>query len=406
MTIFCTQCGTQNKDDAAFCDNCGAKLRPAAQNLGVAAAAPEPMHEIQAKRAKSSRPIFILSALFLLLTIGGTVSYFLLAPPTASSGNLLAAAKVNVDSSAMMVKNRADLCIKNLDYSKPKLNIASYDNDSANLFKVLVTAGLYKAPVSIASGGFFSQTLLQYEATPEIEAWRDGKRLCFAKTVELVNVTHIEEPRQEVLDADNETKFHTVRAKLVWQTTGTAPWLENPQAQERLLDAAGGWKYKNGTLQKTAVVRFAAVDGQWYLEGTKQLRTLLAAADPSARKGAVIAGTDKGLFGDLLSTFSGLFSGNSHPLQGTWQTDVGGTIGTLGAFGGLGKLGALGPTTTFTKDSMESGGVSVKSKFEVDGNRVKVTPEGQTTAVVFEMLDRDTASLDLGLLELKFKRVP
>ena len=54
---------------------------------------------------------------------------------------------------------------------------------------------------------------------------------------------------------------------------------------------------------------------------------------------------------------------------------------------------------------MEVGGHSIKCNFEVDGKRVKVTPEGQSDSYIFEMRDNETAVVDLGVLELTYKRV-
>ena len=60
---------------------------------------------------------------------------------------------------------------------------------------------------------------------------------------------------------------------------------------------------------------------------------------------------------------------------------------------------------TFTSDTMEMGGASIKCNFEVNGNRVKVTPEGTAESYIFEMRDKNTAIVDLGIFQLTYKRV-
>lgn len=50
-------------------------------------------------------------------------------------------------------------------------------------------------------------------------------------------------------------------------------------------------------------------------------------------------------------------------------------------------------------------GQSIKCKFEVDGKRVKVIPEGQAASLIFIMQDKDTASIDMGILKMQYKRV-
>ena len=83
------------------------------------------------------------------------------------------------------------------------------------------------------------------------------------------------------------------------------------------------------------------------------------------------------------------------------DTDAMGKSLGVGLPSGLG----LDVTMRVTADAIEVGGQSIKSKFEVDGNRVKVTPEGQIATMIFAMQDQDTASLDLGLLKVLYKRV-
>ena len=98
-----------------------------------------------------------------------------------------------------------------------------------------------------------------------------------------------------------------------------------------------------------------------------------------------------------------MFSFGGHPLKGTWLMDterMGKSLG-MNLPGGLG----LDSTITFTSNSLDMGGQSIKCKFEADGDRIKVIPEGQAASLIFVMLDKNTATLDMGLIELRYKRV-
>ena len=47
----------------------------------------------------------------------------------------------------------------------------------------------------------------------------------------------------------------------------------------------------------------------------------------------------------------------------------------------------------------------MKCKFEVDGQGVKVVPEGRAASLIFVMQDKDTALLDMGVMKMRYKRV-
>jgi zinc-ribbon domain len=402
MAIFCTQCGTQNNDDAAFCENCGAATRAVERPVPAAVVNPSAPLAAKPAAARSMLALYVVAGVFGLLLLGGMATYFWLAPPAASSGNLLVAVKAEfADEKIRLVKNGwVGLCDKKIDYSQSRVALREYDNTTRDLMNALVVAGLYSGPeIKTTNNGFFRQTQLEYQATAELEKWRDGKRLCLAKQVEVVNVTQIETPKEEVLDADSEIKFRTVRAKIVYQTTGTAPWLERTEVQRAMLDPATGWNFKNGDLSKIAPVRFVAHDGQW-IANAKQIKALADASYPSVKRSPAQAAQSSAAPGDLFAKLARLFDFGGHPLKGTWQADT--SSGLLSLLKGMPGFDS---TMTITSDTIEGDGKSVECKFEVKGNKVFVTPAGESVAVVFEMIDRDTAELDVGLLKLRFKRV-
>lgn len=422
MAIFCTKCGTKNEDGAAFCDNCGAALKaPAvAQTPGntphTPYAQPTPTMAYEdtgaaaAEKLKglvtSKKAIYSGAALCGLLVIGGAATYFVLQPPAATSGNLLAAAKAGYGK-AITEQFKRELCVGNMDYSDSKFNAGEDDQRTQAWLNALVVAGLYSPPVTINSGGFFSRNLLQYAATPELAKYREGGRLCVGKEVEIADVVDIEKPAEESLGRDSGApRLLTVKARLALEVTNTAPWLEKSEVRDVVLAQINGWDYKDKKLQKQVADTFGLREKQWATgpaykaELEKQYRTGKRGQDYNDRTNNVSQKAGSSSFGSMLS---GIFSFGGHPLKGTWRMDTEG----LGKSFGIGLPSGLGldATTTFTSNSIDVGGQSIKCKFEVDGKRVKVIPEGQAASLIFVMLDKDTAVLDMGLMKMQYKRV-
>lgn len=422
MPIFCTKCGTKNEDGAAFCDNCGAPLRPAA----VAAPRPDfPTGQTTAPRnydltgnaspealvgfVKSKKIIYAGAGLAALLVLGGGAMYFMLQPPAATSSTLLAAANAGYGKATTDTFKR-ELCVANTDYSKSTFNAGENDASTQAWMNALVTAGLYSPPVTINSGGLFSSNLLQYVATPELEKYREGSRLCVAKDVEIADVVNIEKPTEESLGRDGGSpKILTVKSRLVFKSINTAPWMEKPEVRDAVMATISGWEYKDKKLQKQVADSFGLRERKW-ATGTaykaqleNQYRVAQRSKHNDDSEQASQSAESRGVFGGISSALSRMLSFGGHPLKGKWRVDTGSMGKPLGMRmpSGLG----LDDKMTFTSNSIEFGGQSTKCKFEVDGNRVKVIPEGQAASLTFVMQDKDTAMLDLGLVEVKYKRV-
>ena len=241
MAIFCTKCGTRNENDAAFCDNCGAALKvravakpgstsDASSVRPIPSMADEDSGAVSGAKPKSlgasKKTIYASAALCGLLAVGGAAMYFAMQPPAANSANLLAAAKAGYGD-AMTAQSKRELCLSNMDYSVDKFNVGEYDRSTQAWLNTLVVAGLYSPPLAINSNGFFSGTLQQYVTTPELAKYREGRRLCVGKDIEIADVVEIEKPAEESLGrASGASKLLTVKAKLALQATSTAPWLE------------------------------------------------------------------------------------------------------------------------------------------------------------------------------------
>ena len=394
MAIFCTKCGTSNADTEAFCEHCGAALRKHE--------VPQRPLEGGAQRlALGSQKILYASvALGSLLVVGVAAAYFALTPPAPTSARLLAAAKAG-HGEGLLQRSKRQLCLSNMDYGVDKFNAARHDTRTQNWPNTLVEAGLYSPGTVVMGGGYFASPLIQYAATPELVKWRDGGRLCLAKGVEITDIVDIQKPSEKALDNAATPKLHTVAAKLVLQATDAAPWLEKANVQSELLGQLTGWKFQDGKLQKQVPDVFGLRDGQWATGPVYKAeleKQYASAQGASAGQGKTVSAA---MGGGLFAGLAKLFSFGGHPLQGKWHMDT----GSFGPFGSAGQSASLGVSFTFTSDTMEMGGASIKCNFEVNGNRVKVTPEGTAESYIFEMRDKNTAIVDLGIFQLTYKRV-
>jgi len=413
MSVFCTKCGSANENGAAFCDNCGAPIRPAVSKAPDAALAPgvltdatTPAPNPSVKPIAAKKVIYAATGLVAVLVLGGAAMYFVLQPPAATAATLLAAAKVGYGEKTSNSYKR-QLCMSNINYSQPVFNAGEFDPSTQAWLNALVTAGLYKAPVVVSSGGFFSQTLLQYVATPELAKYRQGNALCAAKAVELADVIDIEKPQEQFFGNDGgPPKVVAVKSKLVWQSVDTAPWMDNPEVRSAVMANIDGWEYKDKVLQKRVNEYFGLKDNKWTTgeafkeslekqyrvaqRGTSQNRN----QEPDPNQGSSSA--TKTDAGGWASKLSGLFT-FGHPLKGVWRTAAQNT--------GFGNVPAgIGPTLTFTADSMEAEGQHTNVDFAVDGKRVKVTPKGQSQSLIFVMEGPDTM-VSKALGDMRYERV-
>jgi hypothetical protein len=400
MTIFCTKCGTRSDDGSAFCENCGAAL--AKPRVQPDVTPPEPQRSFtRTSSPTSKKPLYIGLAVAAVLLVGAAGLYFSLAPPAATRDRLMSAAKAGYGN-ALTTQFKRELCLGNMNYSLDNFNVGENDRSTQNWLNTLVSAGLYSPPVAVSSGGFFAQTLAQYVATPELSKWRDGSRLCLAKDVELADVLDIGKPQEENIGSGgNAGKLLTVRASLILLATGAAPWLDKSEVQSAVLTHLNQWKFSEGKLNKQVSESFGLRDGQWTTGPAfkAELKKQYGTAARNEERAAVASGG--GFFAGLSSRLSSMFSVGSNPLRGKWRMDPSALAGSLG----MAMPGGLDITMTFTADSFEVGGQSMKCKFEVDGKRVKVTPEGQPATLIFEMTDNDTATVDMGMMKIVYRRV-
>ncbi len=416
MALFCNQCGTKSDDGAGFCDNCGATLRrPASPSPSVdhKTTAPNTMPHRGNDEAESvvrlkafigsKSMVYAIAALVIVLVVVGGSAYFMLTPPAATSARLLASAKEGYGLS-LGTQSKRELCLTNINYSGGNINVAENDRGTQDWMKALVTAGLYAAAVPVSSGGYFPQTILQYAPLPELAKWHDGSRICVAKEVAIVDVTDIEKPQEESLGNDKK-KILFAKANLVLQADNVAPWLAKAEVRNLVLGHMEGWDYRDAKLQKKVPDIFGLRDGKWTTGPAFRAdmeRQFRSGPKFGETQNAPAGASTQGLLAGLGRRLSNLFS-FGHPLKGQWRVDAEGMGSALGMRlpGGLG----LDAKITFTSDSMEVAGQSVKCSFELEGNRVKVTPKGNAASLVFVMDGKDTASVDMGLFKVQYKRV-
>lgn len=392
MAIFCTQCGAKNDDGAAFCDGCGASLRKPAALVTPALPVADP---VKGKPfVLSKKVLYVGAAAGGLLLLGGVGLYLALTPPTATSSTLLTAAKAGYDKT-LSVQYKNELCLSNMNYGAANINVGEYDKGTQTWLNTLVTAGLFSPPVMVNSGGYFSQNLLQYVATPELSKWRDGARLCVAKGIDMADVIDIEKPQEEPLGRQangSDSKLLMVKAKLVLQATEVAPWLEKEEVRAAALEKMRGWDYKNAKLQRQIPDIFGLREGKW-TTGPAYKAELQKQnwASQRAYEGGRTVGQQTSAPG-LAAMFSRLFSFGGHPMMGTWRKVANG-------------LGQDEAQMIFTSDTCHIQNLLAKCKFEVDGNQVTITPEDQSGRLVFILQDKTTATLNLGFAKANFKRV-
>ncbi len=409
MAVFCTRCGASNAVANAFCDQCGTPLRTSAPAQQRPPAPPS--RALPGRAPRNTRTIaYFGAALGAALLLGAGGLYFALSPPAPTSARLLEAARAG-HGDLLPEKALNELCLSNLDYSNQPLTVAQYDRSTQNWLAALVAAGLYQPGVPAMGSGFFAQPVVQYAAKPELSKWLQGRRLCLSQKVEITDVVQIGTPTEEKLEMRgsrnaNAPTVLSVPAKLVLQAVHVAPWLGKAAVQGPVLERLADWKYQDGKLQKQVPDTFGLRDGQWATGPayTAELRQQLEAAHRAHMEQEHVQGAPSAsALGGMFARLGQIFSFGGHPLEGTWRMDSTGLEGSMGDFA---AMSGASLQIRFTRDAMEIPSGSVKCSFQVDGQRVKVTPEGQSTSQIFEMRDKDTAVVDMGVLQMTYKRVP
>ena len=389
MAKFCTACGTRNDDEAGFCEECGKALRAVAVTApsppGQARPAPQPVAEPTPAPALGRWLLPAVLGTAVLVTVIGGIAWW--ASPPAASAEAFATA-LKGPSGTSSVPSADLLCVANLPYDRPQINVEQYDSNTRRWMDALASAGLY-SPGQPVQGLF--QQLIQYTPTAELGNWRRGARLCVAKSW---SVSEVNGGR---FNPEKRGQHTLYRAAIVWKADGVAPWLAQVPAGQWM----SGVRLDGGSLTTESSQFFEVRDRRWVVLTTTDLgqvqRELLQAG-----RGGVNSSVTKpdqgGVFAALTNLFSGF--GAAHPLVGEWAIDESTQLGLFAA-----TLPFKGGRITFGNDYMESGGERVTARFEVNGDVVNVRAEGETGAIQFRMNGKSKMVMDFGLVEIPFNRV-
>jgi hypothetical protein len=297
MASFCTACGARNDDGAVYCEGCGAPLRAAVPTAAISAGTSDPT----VSRARRRAPIVGGIAL-LALAILGAAGWWVWSAPAASSAAFAAALR---DAGAAAGGPSVDLlCLTNLPYDRPQINVGEYDANIRRWMEGLATAGLYAPGQAIAGGG--ARRMVQYTPMPELEEWRRGARLCVAKS------WAVGEVRGAPFRAERFGQREVFRATVQWKAEGRAPWLDKvPDPLGRLR----GVRQSGNDMIAESQHAFEMRDRRWVALSAADLRELPRAelasnAATGGATGGVLDGLKK-LFGGLDVASPSLFQSNA-----------------------------------------------------------------------------------------------
>lgn len=397
MAHFCTKCGTPTNAEARFCDNCGAPLAAASVTTAPSSAAVPPVVSLSgspnsAGSPPSARPpvnrrtVGLLGGGVAVLVIAGAVLAWTLAPEAPSAASFTRAIERHFDANPAARDQR--VCFDNLPYKTDPIRAEEYDQRTRGWLDTLTRAGVYAAPRTESSGGFFRQTQYVYQLTEIGRASVRDNRLCIAGGVHVVSVTGFEQVQK-----NGERSTAIGRATL--EPLREAPWLSKSAERAAILQQLTG----SGM---TGQFPLALIDKKWQVDSTttnaRNSRNGFPRADgtgdgplaalqgkmPAPDAAAANPPSSPGLFDKLASMLR--FGG--HPLVGKW-TDESGMV-----------------SFEFTADSMVTAGMSTPATFQVKGDDVYVTPvNGGGQSMIVKMRDADHAALDMGIMSVLLRRV-
>lgn len=372
---FCTQCGHKNVDDARFCEECGTPLKataaPAAVQAPASGTAPVAPAAARAP-ANSGKLVKVVAIAVAVLLALGAGAFLLLAPESPSNERFAAAIEKSLaaDSSAY----KARYCLSNFAYDRDPVHVNDQDLNTRRWLAVLTKAGLYAEPEVIDdTSGFLIQRQLKYVKTEAGKKATQGRQLCIADGVTVAKVERFTPPARV---GDIEASRATVTMKL-----------RNPMpfvAEEETKSIEPGLQAE---FSENVVLMLK--EGKWVVADQRAVQTAaqaerqLHAENKSAVSGGASGG---GLLASLKKLFS--FSGGN-PVIGHWKSQV---------------MGVSMEVFEFDSDSMISNGAKVKVRYEVEDKRVTVYPEGSSAGMIIEVIDNDTLSMNMGLMEIKLTR--
>lgn len=375
--IFCTQCGHKHEDDGRFCEECGAPLKSAVR---AQSAAPQP--NVQAERsaaahtaapatasasASGKKIAWIAGTGVIVLAITAGIAAFALRSEAPS--NALFARLVEQSLLANPSAYKSHYCTSNFAYDKNPVLVSGLDTGTQRWMAVLTKAGLYSEPEVITQNmGFFSTQQFKYEKTDAGKKATDGRQLCYAEGVTVKSVDSFTPP-------EKVGAIEVSKATVTLELKNPMGWITQDDAKQAGMDLPVAF-------QDTKL--FMLKERKWALATGTDIRVAQFGIRSQGQNESASAPGSTGFF----SSFLKLFGGSSNPLIGKWKSSM---------------MGVDVATFEFDADSMTTNGVKVKVRYEITDKTVTVYPQDQGVGLIFQVIDADTMSVNMGL-EFQIKR--
>jgi len=321
MSRFCTACGTRNDDQAGFCEECGKPLRTVVAAAAVAtsqAAAPNEESAVRPLSPPVRRSWLVPAAIggITLIVAGAGLAWW--SSPPAASAKAFAAA-LQGPSSSGAVPSADLLCLANVPYDRPQINVDERDVNTRRWMDALASAGLYTA--GSPNEGLF-QSSIAYTPTPELANWRRGARLCLARS------WSVNEIKGDRFNPEKRGGRTIARASVVWKAEGAAPWLARLPSGQWL----PGVKADGGSLTMESSQLFELRNRGWIAatvadRGQLPLDVVPAggrgrnSGTTSAHENGIFAAVKKLVSGDAGKTLDGTYADSTGLIEYTFKDD-------------------------------------------------------------------------------------
>lgn len=360
MTRFCTQCGTANLDAARFCEACGTPINQVVTPTILGRRSTSAPYRLNRRRLA-----FVATVGVAIILAGGSVVYWL-TPETASEASFSRAIDRYLAANPDVIESH--VCLSNVRYQQDTLRFSEYDRSARNWMDALATSGLYTPAQTERSGGYFPQTQYVYNLTEDGRQAVRNNKLCLSKSMRVKNVNGFDK-----VQTYGQESAALARATVMLEDE--ANWLSKSPVRKELLNLSNRESF-------TLNLPVALVDGKWQVDPQAGVR--LQKAQRQNRSESKSSQETAG----FLATLKQWFSFSSNPLIGKWRDDSG-----VVHF-------------EFTSRGVIDGSNEIAARYEIDGDIIKIIPEGSSgNAFIVQLRDKDTAVIDMGLVDIRLRRV-
>lgn len=386
MARFCTQCGVQNADDAAFCESCGKSLER-----------PNPVAPV-VDGSRRLNPWLLWGSLgtaALLIVALGLLVW--LARPPAGDARPAQNEALRAYLLAQPAASEALVCLGNLPYQLEEFRVRPLDQATNDWLGVLVEAGLYLPPrdEQVERGNLLEEQKI-YARTAAGSQLIRGNRLCFAEGIELVRIDAATPPR-ELKNGDA-----SATARFFYRYRNPQAWVANPRLKEIMPARFSQNEWPAGAILQRR-------NQQWSVERLVDA----SVAEQALRRESATPGKAPAAEG-WQDWWRKLFATAPNQLLGSWRADLGG-LGNLaamaGVLGGVAGQEQLLLTLEFGPKSMRMLGQEIPVSYEVRGSEILVRAEKSGSALPgggdvlsFKIQDNEHVSLDLAVIEIPYTR--